>query len=92
MLNYFVIIKLIKKYFSDFIQKRCLEDPIYAKSLHSQNYIGLVLVISFCIKIAVWSIIILNLSYIIGMGWLIMCQFVDEFIHGPSNNDIQKLK
>ena len=73
--------KLIKRQFTDHIVAKCKVDKEYARSTHSQNYIGTVLIISYALKIFVWSCVILNSSYIIGMCWLIMCQFVDDFVH-----------
>ena len=73
IMNHQSIIKFVKKIFSKRIIAKCKDDADYAASLHSQNYIGTVLVISYIIEILLWSCIILNTSYIIGMLWLIQC-------------------
>lgn len=91
MLNRQATMKLVKKQFTDHIIAKCKVDKEYARSTHSQNYIGTVLLISYGLKIFVWSCIILNSSYIIGMCWLIMCNFVDDFINMISHVDTKSL-
>ena len=81
VINHQATTKFVKRIFSDHIVAKSKNDQEWGASQNSENYIGTVLVISYSIEILIWSAIILNTSYIMGMLWLIMCQFVEDFIH-----------
>lgn len=50
--------------------------------LIDNNKIGQLLFIKYFIKILKFMIIIMNISFILGMCWLILCKFVEDFVQG----------
>jgi len=71
-------IKIIKE---NKIKKRCDQDPVYANSkLTTEDNIGEVLYISFGLKIIELIACIFSLSYFVGMFWLIMYEFEEDFV------------
>ena len=50
--------------------------------LIDNNKIETILIISYSLKTFKLVIIILNMSYIVGMSWLIICEFTEDFILG----------
>ena len=71
----------MKKKFMDHIEEKCKVDHEYANSLHAENYIAIALNLSFMIKIMILSLCIINISYIVGMFWLVMCTCVEDYLH-----------
>lgn len=65
----------------DRIESRCKVDKEYANSMFAENYIAIALNLSFMIKIGILSLAIINISYICGMCWLVMCTCVEDFLH-----------
>jgi hypothetical protein len=55
----------------------------------NNNKIETILLISYSLKIFKLIIIILNLSYIVGMSWLIICEFNEDFILDVQYKDIE---
>jgi len=76
----FLIIKL-KKSFMTRIEERCKVDNEYANSMFAENYIAIALNLSFMIKTLILSLAIINISYICGMCWLVMCTCVEDYLH-----------
>lgn len=89
MLDTKKLIIAVKKKFMDHLEQRCHDDPEYANSMFAENYIAIALNITFIIKIALLSLVIMNISYVCGMMWLIMCQCVEDFIHGVDYTTLQ---
>ena len=81
MLDTKLLIIKMKKKFMDHIEEKCKIDPEYANSMHAENYIAIALNLSFMIKILILSLAIINISYICGMCWLVMCTCVEDFLH-----------
>lgn len=46
------------------------------------NSIGKMLFIKYTLKITRFIFIILHISFTVGMMWMLMCKFVEDFIHG----------
>jgi hypothetical protein len=76
------LMKIIKDSFDGYLEKRCLEDPKFANDREgSNNNIETILFISYGLKTLQLTIVILNISYILGMIWIIMCQAVEDFYY-----------
>lgn len=76
------MINQVKKGFMSHIDNKCKNDPEYAYSMSAENYISTSLNVSFLLRIFFLSIVIINISYFVGMFWLVMCQCVEDFLHG----------
>lgn len=88
--DYHTLMKLIKKIFTKHISDKCKTDEKYASDMHGQNYMGVVLNISYALKIFEWSFIILNLSYIVGIFWLIFTTISIEIYHDGLDDEGKK--
>lgn len=79
----------IKKSFDGYLIERCKVDDEFANNrIESKNNIETILFISYGLKTLQLTVVILNISFILGMLWIIMCQGVEDFIH---NVDFRKL-
>lgn len=56
--------------------------------LIDNNSIAEVLFIKYFLKLIKFVIIILNVSYILGMMWLIMCKFIEDFVYDVSYEEM----
>jgi len=73
------IMKAIKGYFEEELQKKILVDKKWAMSKYSESNADLVLFISFALKIFQMILFIGNLSYFVGMMFFLFCQSVNDF-------------
>ena len=72
----------IKKYFDDYLIERCKVDEEFANNRdESKNNIETILFISYALKTIQLTVVILNISQILGMFWIILCQAVEDFYY-----------
>lgn len=72
--------KKIKEQFSKWLQINIDNDPEFANCRDaSLNNIEEVLFISYGLKTIYLTIVILNISYVLGMIWIIVCEFIEDF-------------
>ena len=68
------LMQQIKKYFDDYLIERCKVDEEFANNRdESKNNIETILFISYALKTIQLTVVILNISYILGMFWIILC-------------------
>ena len=78
--NVSTLMDKIKKWFTRRLEKNCKEDPKFANNRDaSLNNIEEILFISYGLKTIYLTIIILNISYVIGMIWIIACEAIEDF-------------
>jgi hypothetical protein len=76
------LMKMIKSHLNLALEKRCLWDEDFANNRDkSNNNVESILFISYGLKTLQLTVVILNISYILGMLWIIMCQAVEDFVH-----------
>ena len=72
--------KKIKEQFTKWLQINIDNDPEFANCRdESLNNIEEVLFISYGLKTIYLTIVILNISYVLGMIWIIVCEFIEDF-------------
>jgi hypothetical protein len=78
-------------YVKDFFKKRTQRivenDHELANDIEVDNInIGLILAIKYVLKTIKLVIIILNISYLTGIGFLVLCEGIDDFIYNVEFN------
>ena len=70
----------IKSVFSKALQLKIDDDPKFANNKdESLNNIEEILFISYGLKTIYLTIVILNISYVLGIIWIIICEFIEDF-------------
>ena len=76
------MMKYVKSFYMKHIQDIIDTDPELANDSDVDNTgIGQILAISYTLKTLKLVIVILNVSYITGIMFLVLCEFVDDFIY-----------
>ena len=74
------MMNFVKKYHAKDIMKKIDKNPSLATNLYiDSNKIEELLVLSYILKIFKLVIIIMNLSYLVGVFWLVLCEAVYDF-------------
>lgn len=77
------ILSIVKKRYRQNFQTFVDRNPeLASNTLIDNNKIGQLLYIKYFIKISKFVIVIVNISFIVGMCWHILCKFVEDFVHG----------
>jgi hypothetical protein len=75
------MMKMIKEHLNLALEKKCLEDEEFANNREeSKNNVETILFISYGLKTLQLTVVILNISYVLGMLWIIMCQYIEDFV------------
>jgi hypothetical protein len=73
--------KVIHEKLTNYMVERSQKDPKFGSNKYiSNNMIGESLIIKFTLTIFEQILVVINTSYIIGMLWLILCEFVEDFV------------
>ena len=89
LLNVGNILSIVKKKQKENFQKFVIENPEKATNdLIDNNGIEGMLFIKYVLKIFKFIIIIIHISFTVGMMWMIMCKFIEDFIHNANYIDI----
>ena len=74
------MMNFVKRYHAKDIMKKIDKNPSLATNLYiDSNKIEELLVLSYILKIFKLVIIIMNLSYVVGVFWLVLCEAVYDF-------------
>lgn len=74
------MMNFVKRYHAKDIMKKIDKNPSLATNLYiDSNKIEELLVLSYILKIFKLVIIIMNLSYLVGVFWLVLCEAVYDF-------------
>jgi hypothetical protein len=88
LLNVNYILQIFKKKQKENFQRFVIENPIKAMDdLVDKNGIEGMLLIKYILKIMKFSFIIVHISFTVGMMWMIVCKFIEEFIHNVSYHE-----
>lgn len=75
------IMEKVKAHYQEQLQNLVKEKPELANDINADNNsIEEVLQISYSLRILKLVVIILNISYLIGLMWLIMCDCMNDFV------------
>ena len=86
MFDVSLMIQAVKKYNAKKLQLMCENDIELAENKNlDSNKIKTILIVSYLMKTFKLVMIIFNISYIVGMIWLILCEAHKDYYHGTEN-------
>lgn len=71
--------KTIKQYLSHKLSAQCEQDIFFAWNKEGESNANKILYTTFSLKIFQLVLIVFNISYFVGMFWLILCELVEDF-------------
>ena len=80
----------VKGWFTEYMVERCKVDKVFAESKDlANNMIEETLIISYFLRMFELAVMILNTSYLVGLSWIVLCEFIEDII---LNEDFTKWK
>lgn len=88
MFDVSLMIQAVKKYNAKKLQQMCENDVELAENKNlDSNKIKTILIVSYLMKTFKLAMIIFNISYIVGMIWLILCEAHKDYYHGTEDQE-----